>query len=60
MHPEQTDLLLVLKGTRNVDLYNHVQKEMVSFTVTPDQIYLLRSYIMMVQLWDGHSEYFIE
>ncbi len=40
MHQEQTDLLLVLKGTRHVDLYNPVTREKVSFTVTPDQIYV--------------------
>lgn len=39
MHPGQDDNLLVLQGTRYVDIYCPKRKEKASFIVTPDKIY---------------------
>lgn len=39
MHPGQDDNLLVLQGTRYIDIYNPKSKEKASFIVTPDKIY---------------------
>tara|TARA_B100000524_G_C23652363_1_gene370562 strand:+ start:1586 stop:2158 length:573 start_codon:yes stop_codon:yes gene_type:complete len=39
MHPGQDDNLMVLQGTRYVDIYNSLSKEKASFIITPDKIY---------------------
>lgn len=39
MHPGQDDNLLVLQGTRYVDIFCPKTKEKASFIVTPDKIY---------------------
>jgi hypothetical protein len=39
MHTAQDDNLLVLQGTRYVDIYCPKQKKQASFVVTPDKIY---------------------
>ena len=39
MHPGQDDNLMVLQGTRYVDIYNPTKKERASFIITPDKIY---------------------
>jgi hypothetical protein len=39
MHPGQDDNLMVLQGTRYIDIYCPVRKERSSFIVTPDKIY---------------------
>lgn len=39
MHPYQDDNLLVLLGTRYVDIYHPKTKERASFIITPDVIY---------------------
>ena len=39
MHPGQDDNLLVLQGTRYVDIYCSKNKEKASFIITPDKIY---------------------
>ena len=39
MHPGQDDNLLVLQGTRYIDIYCPNKKEKASFIVTPDKIY---------------------
>jgi len=38
MHPDQDDHLLVLAGTRYVDLYSQSLGQMVSFEVEPDRV----------------------
>ena len=39
MHRGQDDNLLVLQGTRYVDIYDPKKKEKASFVITPDKIY---------------------
>ena len=39
MHPGQDDNLMVLQGTRYIDIYCPKRKEKASFIVTPDKIY---------------------
>ena len=39
MHPGQDDNLMVLQGTRYIDIYCPKKKEKASFIVTPDQVY---------------------
>ncbi len=39
MHSGQDDNLMVLQGTRYVDIYNPTKKERASFIITPDKIY---------------------
>ena len=39
MHPGQDDNLMVLQGTRYVDIYSSETKNKISFIVTPDKIY---------------------
>lgn len=39
MHPGQDDNLMVLQGTRYVDIYNPDTKEEASFIITPDKVY---------------------
>jgi len=39
MHPYQDDNLMVLQGTRFVDIYCPLQKKKSSFIITPDRIY---------------------
>tara|TARA_E500000178_G_scaffold321375_1_gene345202 strand:+ start:178 stop:729 length:552 start_codon:yes stop_codon:yes gene_type:complete len=39
MHPGQDDNLMVLQGTRYIDIYCPKKKEKASFIVTPDKIY---------------------
>lgn len=39
MHPGQDDNLMVLQGTRYVDIYCRDTKNKISFIVTPDKIY---------------------
>ena len=39
MHTDQDDNLLVLQGTRYVDIYNPKTKENASFVISPDNIY---------------------
>ena len=39
MHPGQDDNLMVLQGTRYVDVYNNNTNEKASFIVTPDKVY---------------------
>lgn len=39
MHPYQDDNLLVLQGTRYVDIHNVKTKESASFIITPDVVY---------------------
>ena len=39
MHTGQDDNLLVLQGTRYVDIFNPKTKETASFIVTPDKVY---------------------
>lgn len=39
MHPGQDDNLLVLQGTRYIDIYCPKRKEKASFIVSPDKIY---------------------
>jgi len=38
MHPDQDDHLMVLDGTRYVDLYSPIVGEMISFEVEPDRV----------------------
>jgi len=39
MHPAQDDNLMVLQGTRYVDIYDPIKKLGASFIVTPDKVY---------------------
>ena len=39
MHPGQDDNLMVLQGTRYIDIYCPKRKEKASFIVSPDKIY---------------------
>ena len=39
MHPGQDDNLMVLQGTRYIDIYCPKRKEKASFIVTPDKVY---------------------
>jgi hypothetical protein len=39
MHPGQDDNLMVLQGTRYVDIFSHTSFEKASFIITPDQVY---------------------
>ena len=39
MHPGQDDNLMVLQGTRYIDIYCPTRKEKASFIVSPDKIY---------------------
>ncbi len=39
MHPSQDDNLLVLFGTRYVDIYNPKTSDKASFIITPDKVY---------------------
>ena len=39
MHPGQDDNLLVLQGTRYVDIFNPETRERASFIITPDKVY---------------------
>ncbi len=39
MHPGQDDNLMVLQGTRYIDIYCPKRKEKASFIVTPDQVF---------------------
>lgn len=39
MHPGQDDNLMVLQGTRYIDIYNPKTKEPASFIITPDKVY---------------------
>ncbi len=39
MHPGQDDNLMVLQGTRYVDIFNPKNKERASFIITPDKVY---------------------
>ena len=39
MHPAQDDNLMVLQGTRYVDIYDPMKKREASFIVTPDKVY---------------------
>lgn len=39
MHKEQDDNLMVLQGTRCIDIYNPNTKEDASFIVTPEKVY---------------------
>ena len=39
MHPGQDDNLLVLQGTRYVDIFNPKNKKKASFIITPDKVY---------------------
>ena len=39
MHTGQDDNLLVLQGTRYIDIFSPITKEKASFIVTPDKIY---------------------
>ena len=39
MHPGQDDNLMVLKGTRYIDIYCSKRKETASFIVTPNKVY---------------------
>lgn len=39
MHSGQDDNLMVLQGTRYIDIYNPASKQSASFIITPDKIY---------------------
>tara|TARA_B100001093_G_scaffold448001_1_gene453286 strand:- start:236 stop:808 length:573 start_codon:yes stop_codon:yes gene_type:complete len=39
MHPGQDDNLMVLQGTRYVDVYDPSNKEQASFIITPEKVY---------------------
>ena len=39
MHTNQDDNLLVLQGTRYIDIYNPKDKQGASFIITPDKVY---------------------
>ena len=39
MHPGQDDNLMVLQGTRYVDIYCPIRKEKASFVITPEKVY---------------------
>lgn len=39
MHPGQDDNLMVLQGTRYIDIYDPITKNKASFIVNPDKIY---------------------
>ena len=39
MHPGQDDNLMVLQGTRYIDIFNSNSNEKASFIVTPDKVY---------------------
>ena len=39
MHPGQDDNLMVLQGTRYVDIFNPKSKKRASFIITPDKVY---------------------
>ena len=39
MHPGQDDNLMVLQGTRYIDIYNPVGNQSASFIITPDKVY---------------------
>ena len=39
MHPGQDDNLMVLQGTRYVDIYNPTSSEKASFIITPEKVY---------------------
>ena len=39
MHPGQDDNLMVLQGTRYIDIFNPITREKASFIVSPDKIY---------------------
>ena len=39
MHTNQDDNLLVLQGTRYIDIYNPKDKQSASFIITPDKVY---------------------
>ena len=39
MHPGQDDNLMVLQGTRYVDIYNPTNRTKASFIITPDKVY---------------------
>lgn len=39
MHPGQDDNLMVLQGTRYVDIFNPNTKEKASFIITPEKVY---------------------
>jgi len=39
MHPGQDDNLMVLQGTRYVDIFSPVNKTKASFIITPDKVY---------------------
>ena len=39
MHPGQDDNLMVLQGTRYVDIFNPVDKVKSSFVITPEKVY---------------------
>ena len=61
MHKEQDDNLMVLQGTRYIDIYNPNTKENASFVVTPEKFIKMKNYIMTVPLWlYGLQEFFIE
>lgn len=38
MHPEQEDNLLVLQGTRTVDIYTLERRQLLTFVVEPDRV----------------------
>ena len=39
MHTDQDDNLLVLQGTRYIDIYNPTNKDKASFIITPNKVY---------------------
>ena len=39
MHPGQDDNLMVLQGTRYIDIFNPSTKQSASFIITPDKVY---------------------
>lgn len=57
MHPEQEDNLLVLQGTRTVDIYTLTHKQPLTFIVEPDRIFKNGSLIYTgpaILVWSTH------
>ena len=52
MHKNQDDNLLVLSGTRYIDIFDPKKKEKASFIVTPDEIYKNEKLLTTGNLYD--------
>ena len=56
MHTNQDDNLLVLQGTRYIDIYNPKTKENASFIITPEKVYKNEEKPFKKVIWKSYKD----